>query len=47
MNRPHTAKDCDETCRSCIHCYVKTGDTVCSRTCEHKDTNHPPEDDEE
>lgn len=43
----HTANDCDETCRGCVHCYVATGDTMCDRICPHRATNHPPEDEDD
>lgn len=26
---------CDEDCRGCAECYQKTGETLCSTTCEH------------
>lgn len=27
--------DCDENCRSCGQCYLKTGAEICSKVCEH------------
>jgi hypothetical protein len=31
----HTARDCDENCRGCLPCYIRTGETVCDRLCSH------------
>src|SRR5580765_4851690 len=28
---------CDEDCRGCVDCYMKTGDTICTSTCEHRE----------
>ena len=31
----HLKGGCDEDCRGCPDCYVKTGDTICDKICEH------------
>ena len=30
----HIADGCDEDCRCCGECYMKTGKEVCNKTCE-------------
>ena len=27
--------ECDETCRGCPKCYLRTGETLCDKICEH------------
>jgi hypothetical protein len=29
--------DCDENCHCCGECYMRSGDSVCQRLCEHFD----------
>ncbi len=45
-NRHHTEHDCDEGCRGCFECYVRTGATVCDWTCPHVHEQHEVEADE-
>lgn len=35
--KPHTTADCDEGCRGCVACYLRTGETICDKTCEHRE----------
>ncbi len=31
----HTKDECDELCHGCVPCYIRTGATICDKTCEH------------
>lgn len=31
--------NCDENCRSCVDCYIETGNTICDQTCKHSGPN--------
>lgn len=41
--QPHDRDECNENCRGCDRCYMRTGDTVCDWTCAHAAQNHEDE----
>jgi hypothetical protein len=39
--RHDPTRDCGESCTSCIHCYKRTGESRCDRSCPHTAANYP------